>query len=308
MTNYIKYPSIENSYNNRYISKMVEHCGDMSDVRFVIHEKLDGCNIKLQFNPDGRVCVGKRNSWLEYGQKFNDIWNTLDRYDFSGVKRYSAQTGKIITLYGELYGEGIQNRVRYGEKKIAIFEMWADSELITQKKLGVLLEKLDIVHLSPPKLAIVTGLGAALAYLETFDSKILNEENNTAEGIVIKPYDEVLSYGHDIFMLKKKSSKFEERPRKAKKPSLVSSEFKRVKAMFNLYMNQNRVASVFSKEGPIQEPSQIGHYIKLVVEDAKVDFLKDHPDLELSKDDMTKIYKASGGTIAKYVKDRLIPE
>ena len=304
MTNYTKYPSMENSYNNRYISKMVEHCGDMSDVRFVIHEKIDGCNIKLQFSPDGTMGVGKRNSWLEPGEKFNDIWNTLDRYEFiDRVKEYCIRNNETITLYGELYGEGIQNRVRYGQKKIAIFEMWQDDYLAPQYKLHFFTDYYFIPK--PPKLAIVTGLGAALAYPETFDSKILNEENNTAEGIVIKPYDEVLAYGHDIFMLKKKSSKFEERPIKTKRSSLVSSEFKRVKAMFNLYMNENRVVSVFSKEGPIQEPSQIGHYIKLVVEDAKIDFLKDHPDLELSKEDMSKIYKASGGTIAKYVKDGL---
>ena len=40
------------------------------------------------------------------------------------------------------------------------------------------------------------------------------------------------------------------------------------------YINENRLADLFSKYGEIQSNAEIGKYIKLMLEDAKEDFLE----------------------------------
>ena len=64
-------------------------------------------------------------------------------------------------------------------------------------------------------------------------------------------------------------------------------------AEFASYLTENRVLSVFSKQGVISEPKQLGQYIKWVLEDAIIDFKKDHPDLEI--DDKTAKIVFNGG-------------
>jgi hypothetical protein len=54
-----------------------------------------------------------------------------------------------------------------------------------------------------------------------------------------------------------------------------SDKVNELKTIFNEYLNENRVLSVFSKEGEIENTSDIGKYIKLVLDDAKEDFFKD---------------------------------
>lgn len=52
-------------------------------------------------------------------------------------------------------------------------------------------------------------------------------------------------------------------------------EVARWNAEFASYITENRLQSVFSKEGEIEKPKQIGQYIKWILFDAKEDFLKD---------------------------------
>ena len=56
---------------------------------------------------------------------------------------------------------------------------------------------------------------------------------------------------------------------------------------FEPYINKNRVLSVFSKEGEIEDPKDIGRYIQLVVQDAQEDFLGDNPQIDIP-DNMKK--------------------
>jgi len=120
------------------------------------------------------------------------------------------------------------------------------------------------------------GLESALAFDTKFNSWVLGKPDNLCEGVVIQPRDKVYydRHGESPFILKKKNAEFKEKEQ-AKKVRVVDTEVERLNAEFASYVTDNRLQAVFSKEGEIESPKQIGSYIKLVMEDAKVDFLKD---------------------------------
>ncbi|RLF96798.1 hypothetical protein DRN58_09390, partial [Thermococci archaeon] len=103
-----------------------------------------------------------------------------------------------------------------------------------------------------------------------------------------------------VFYLKKKNEKFKERQRVKKKLQEGSSEVIQLNLEFRNYITEERVQSIFSKEGVIQKPEEIGRYIKLVLEDAKKDFEKDFGDKikHLEKKKLKKVFNV-GSQIVK---------
>ena len=109
-------------------------------------------------------------------------------------------------------------------------------------------------------------------------------------------------------MIKKKGEKFKEKSRKAKVPreqKVLPPEIAEPKAEFESYINENRIDTVFSKEGPIEDMKDIGKYIKLVMEDARKDFEKENDISNLRKKDQRQVFSGSGPMIAKILKERL---
>ena len=113
--------------------------------------------------------------------------------------------------------------------------------------------------------------------------------------------------GDSRFLVKKKSEKFKEKEstKKLKPKEDLSSEVVNLMLEFKSYINDNRMLSAFSKEGPIERPQEMGKYIKLIIEDAKEDFLKDNvvPD-SLSEKEQKLIFNV-GGLVADKLKKYL---
>jgi len=239
---------------------------------------------------------------IDMTDNFYDCWNVIKRYkeltDY--VQSISNRLKCQIILFGELYGKGIQNRIDYGpEKYFRIFDIiiYSTKDIFilqwiqTQKFIYTdsILKKYLV-----PSYGIVKGLKESLKYEP--------EDWNEIEGVIIKPYNKVYSLkSGDVFYLKHKNPKFEEKNKrkKRKEPVKYSDEIENLKSNFEDYINKNRVLSVFSKYGEISEPKQIGEYIKLVLEDAKKDFTK---DMEF---DINKINKKEQKYIFNVSKDIL---
>jgi len=181
-------------------------------------------------------------------------------------------------MFGELYGQNIQKGVDYGpSKRISFFGVMIDGKLISSSWLTIFAMLGEIMDLLVPRVELIEGLGAALAVDTNFPTMINPTEGNICEGVVIQPYHKVYRLANGTtFMLKKKNEAFLERT-KAPKPKVpVDSEVARLHGMFEEYVNDNRIQSVFSKWGCIEEPKQIGEYIHLIISDAVDDFIKDH--------------------------------
>lgn len=290
-----KYNSIENHYQQKHIDWWLEKYPELKNETYILQEKIHGANISIWFSPNKDYKVAKRNSFLNKDDKFYDIWNVLKQYkyelniiqEFVNLKNYS------LRLYGELFGGKIQKGINYGEEKqIRFFDLYIDDFFCTQNQLiNFFINTWKIDHLLIPNIKIVNSLEEALNYNEIFDSQILEIENNKAEGIVIKPYLRIYkSPVGEIFYLKKKNPLFNEITKKPKVIVAMSDNIIKLKSEFMNYINDNRLQNIFSKEGEIQNKKDIGKYLKLFIEDAKKDFIKDNDLKDLDKIKLRYIY------------------
>ena len=298
-----KYSSIENSYRQKHIMKVLQWYPEVANMKYSIREKIDGSNLQLYFEPGQPVRVGKRSCFITEEENFFDVWEVLKDYQdvIDKVQTEVENTGLPVRLFGELYGPGVQKRVDYGDKKkLAFFDVEVDGEMWCQFAFERLMEELEITDLAP-LLGYTDNLADALNFDERFDSKLSDKTDNPAEGIVIKPYIKEINLGNGSrFILKKKSDIFAEKmnvkPKQKNKDE--SSKMINAKMEFQSYLNENRLQGIFSKHGEIQDMDQFGKYIQLMLSDAKEDFLKDYDTTDLSEKELKNIFKSGGKNVA----------
>lgn len=293
-----KYPSIENSYRQREIDTWLKYYPELANEQFVATCKIDGCNTNIWFYPNGEIKIGKKTTFIGYinqdvffqGVNVSQLLKSNDAYlqMLNYFSKLSSDFGNVYTLYGELFGKGIQKRVNYGDGKyFRAFDLMIDEKIVSFKEFRNHFEsigdipKADIYDLMIPKVGFFHSLEEALAFNVIFKSLLTPEgydKDNFEEGVVIKPYNKVYTSPQgSIFYLKKKNPKFADKEgtsEKEKRP--VDEGLKGLNQEFRSYINENRVLDVFSKYGTISQMSQIGDYIRYVIEDAKEDFLKDN--------------------------------
>lgn len=292
MSDFISYPSIENFYNTKKVYKYRTKHPELETCKFVAFEKVDGANIQLLFTPGQELKVGRRTDWLSKDSKFFDIWNTLEKYKEAivNIQKWVDEMNLSIKLYGELYGKGINNRVNYGpEQYICFFDLAIGGKDQAPSDLVVFLRYFGVENLIAPIVAKVNGIDEAIKLSPTFESKLtpvshleqVDPKPNIAEGLVIRPYTLNVKYDEDKsnsnFMLKIKDDLFAENEGSPKpNNNNYSTEELDLKVKFDGYCTKNRMLSLFSKEGPIEDIKQMGKYVPMFVADAKQDFLKDH--------------------------------
>ena len=275
-----KYPSIENHYYTGEIEKWLFHNPDLRDCMYSLQEKLHGANIQLHFE-DGVMSIGKRTTMLLPGDKFYDIWNALEKIkDVTERLALLSRGGPSFTLYGELFGGSIGKGVNYGrEQQIRFFDLRRGDEMVSA------LEFLKFAHDSRldefivPLLATVEGIDEVLAYDENFLTRINPVEGNWAEGFVAKPLNKAFTSPQGaVFMIKKKAENFTEK-QKAKREVIPDSGVAKLHAEMVSLATENRMLAIFSKEGKIDSPKQIGDYIKAFVTDCREELMKLHGEL-----------------------------
>ncbi len=280
-----KYNSIENSYQNKVIEHFLGQFPELLDVKFVAVEKLDGSNIQICISPND-IKIGKRTSWIEEGESFNDIHNVIKKYQDSinAIQKHCIEEGLEIRLFGEIYGKGIQRRIDYGdEKHMSFFDIMINGEYLGyQEFLGLVVK----FKLPTPKLYLMSNLQQCLK---------LNAEDK-GEGFVIRPKDKnYYSHTGSRFILKKKSESFSE---KMEKKQTTQRQVSPLNLEFRRYINENRVKNVFSKYGEIETSKDIAKYIKYVLEDAKEDFIKDTPNFQdIPKDEYKAVFNVGSSIV-----------
>lgn len=305
-----KYSSILNHYRSKEINWWLQEFPELLHAQYEIQEKIHGANIQLIFSPKEPFLVASRNRVLEEGEDFYGVKALLyQRFDgfTSCVKATARLTEAVITLYGEIFGPGIQKGVDYGsEKRIVFFDMAIDGEMESAEDTRNFFAAEGYLPLYIPQLAVVEGLNNALE----FDTEIIsafgpNDPENIVEGVVIKPLlHTYTSHQGSRFLIKKKNERFKEKA-KAKNPApQVDSELERLHREFISYITDMRLQAVFSKHGEIDSPSEIGKYIKLVLTDAKEDFEQENELPELNKKELKYVYNV-GSVIANMLKKYL---
>jgi len=292
-TEFKKYFSIENSYRQKTVDRAIIYNPEYNLCKYILEEKLHGANMSVIIDPTG-VQFGRRKALLEPDEsfyfydyqnslksKYTHVWELFENHRIK--KGYDS-----IRLYGEYCGGSIQHGVWYGkEKQFRLFDIFINDKLIHAKAKHFLLSELNLSFIRIPVIAIVDTLQEALDFDIHLQSALTPEdykEDNIIEGVVIKPYDMVVEDRDSPFYLKKKNEKFSEKKQKGKKSTVVIDEkYEKAHQEFLRYLTDARVQSVISKEGKLEDMSQIGNYIKLVTDDMKEDFFKEG-GLELVKE------------------------
>ncbi len=305
---YKKYPSLTRDDHSKNIQWWLDRYPELETETYQITEKLDGANLQFNLSPHVEMQVGKRSSLIGRNSTFMNVWVTIDqKYTqvFDTLQDYVNDADVDMRLYGEIYGQGIQNRVWYGgEKQIRFFDIMINDVWLAPKDAVTLLNDLNLIDMYVPIIGSVDGIFEALQvkhdFMSYYDDVKPNNKPNYTEGIVIKPLNQVYESGSgSMFYIKRKNDLFKERTNTNKTPVVVSDNLLLLFNDFKTYININRVLSVFSKEGEIEQANQMGVYIRLVLEDAKKDFIDDNPDVDF--DNMEKKDKKFIFNVGKYI-------
>lgn len=284
---FLKYPKIKNTCNEKSLMRIMKQYPDFFEQSFILLEKIDGANFQVFFDEENDdILYGKRSSFLDFlNDDFFDFQDTMSEYLSTLVEMKELVQKKYgegnVRFFGELFGQGIQKRINYGDKKrFLIFDVLHDDRFLPWSEIVNLFKDYKDFFVSP--ISVIKNFEEH----EIIDvEKLISADSpskDLAEGFIIKPYEKIYydkGYGGPIFF-KKKSDKFIEKG-KLQKPKTytnkkLTGKVRELSIAFSELINENRVKSIYSQHGVIKEPKQIGEYIKLVINDAKEDFLEDY--------------------------------
>ena len=302
---FTKFPSLENTYRQKEIDKIV-----MMDIKdkWVVTEKVHGANFSFWVYKNfesGKIDIkcAKRSGWIDDGETFFNYKIVLEKYRPMLENLRDDQLDDFV-IYGEMYGGNIQSGMCYSlEQDFVAFDMrWINEDgslSLPLRKLKVL--TLDEYYNIPivPLIGVYDTFEEALAVEESFTSKLIRQGfdgkdiHKEAEGVVIEPDTAVYEPNGSRVYLKKKTKRFLEKggkPNIKHKSPVVLQESVQSKLDESLeFLNRNRFESVVSKIGDVSI-KDIGKVMGLLTQDIVVDMEK---DLEQSVDSWfeTKVEK-----------------
>lgn len=283
-----KYPSLTNHYATKDIDYFVRRWGDeINKTKWCVTEKIHGANFSFLVSKNQPVKYFSRNQEITGSDFYNSsevIDRVLDRLD--SIQKLSDKFGYSVRLFGELYGSGVQKGVEYPPgRSFKIFNIMINDRLVSESTMRGFLDRVGLGDMVCPILA-VCSFKEAMEYDIEFDSTYSDKEDNLCEGIVIKPYTKVFVDNQgSMFAIKKKNEKFKEsqRVKKVRTETNYSEEVNEWREIFLSYIHDERVESVYSKEGRIESFKDLGKYIPLIHLDALDTFRKEETDWDEDK-------------------------
>jgi Rnl2 family RNA ligase len=311
---FTKYSSIENSYREKYINSIIEH--GYGNEEFVVTSKLDGAN--FSFICDGNeVQVASRTQIVD--STFFNCKPVIDKYsqDIRYLFKVFNDESPIeqIQVYGELIGDGINNRVKYcSGREFIVFDIlvtWIEDNIVNLNYINYKVLKV-LTYYTKLKLApehFRGNLQDSLTYCTnnlTFNSLIPNLLNNdykklevnNEEGYVIKPVNYLTLRTGDRVIIKCKSPEFKESSNKGRPPAKIvtlTEEENIVLTKLTELITESRVYSVTSKLGELTS-NDFGKVLGLYIKDVIEDYSKDN-QLVISKNVNKQLNKLCSNTI-----------
>lgn len=324
MTELLKFPSIENTYDQKNIDFWLRNFPELKDEKYLITSKIDGSNFSIIITKD-EIKYASRNRVLEENDSFYNYKSVAERYkrDINLFQKHLIKFGlDKIQITCELFGKSIFNRVEYfPEARLRILSVAINDNWLSPSALMTLVTAVGLTGLNnlnqvddtfsealvlAPKLARVNSLKEALEYSCLHKSRINNNINgdNLEEGIVIQPYNKNYIFtnndgGEKIFILKSKNPAFAEKMSAKNVDKIKEVNLSAITLSIDEYINESRVFSLFSKFGKMESLSDIPKYIKLIQEDVYQDYIKEN---EISEKEFISSIKPLMGKIVKLLK------
>lgn len=321
MSEFKKFKSIDNHFREKSIRDACANAPVYNTCKYVAQEKVDGANFQIKFEmaedkASISISYGKRTSMLEPTTKFENYQGVVAQDYVQDLQEnvceymYANSIMEMI-LFCELYGAGMHGRINYGpEKKLVFYDIVKDGEYLTVKEFYSLFDAWNSFEFTVPIVGAFDSIEEALEFeVENVITQVgVNEPENFWEGVVIKPYDVIAkTFKGDqyLFYIKKKTEKFGEKMKVKKKKRVqadLSPEFQVAQDTYAAYFTENRLLGIFSKYGKIEDQSEIGQYIRYMVEDTRADFFKDDMDVfnAVTNDkEKGKIFSIAGKIVSK---------
>ena len=309
---FMKYPSIENHYNEKFISRVNEK---YPNLKYFITEKIDGMNIQFVFENRELKGIYTRSGQDIFSAKQYDFFSKrllilANNFFLEGIKEY-----KNFIVYIELYGNKIQKNIKYTTDPdndwtyYSILDIYLNDEhrFMNFDELEKLREEtlLSFAPVYEQGLTLEEALKVNVETLRSIEAEIhydgmfvpLSERGRlpipTVEGIIIRPMIETQLSPCDRLIIKKKAERFREIS-KTKKVIPISQ----IVEGFEDYINENRVNSVKSKR-LYELPKETDVLINDIIADAIEEFQK--LSRSLTEEEMKSIYQ----TFSKKLKSKV---
>lgn len=339
------YSSIENTYNDEFVQKIKDR--GYENIKYLITEKIHGTNTQINYDCEAKTFTfGTRNRVLDEGENCYNLLTCVEPLKDSIVKlsniikefpeNFGIQ-GEVtnVILFGEQHGGfyphkdvekdkqaiKVQKAVYYSQhnqwRAFDIACKIADKDYIVYipgKFFMNICKEFNIPHV--PELAVVDSLTEALNYFESGESVISTDnglpplEHNVMEGVVIRPYDQDVFFGHHRLILKHKGDKFKEKWRE-KKPDIqeeLPDIVKQAISEVSQFINENRADNVISHFGEVSN-KDIGEIIAALSKDVLDDYKKEYGTLNcMEKSEEKMVTRYVGKEAAKVVRKVLFKQ
>jgi len=324
MTELLKFPSIENTYDQKNIDFWLRNFPELENELFLITSKIDGSNFSIMITEDG-IRYASRNRIIEENDSFFNYREVVKRYerDINLFQKHLIKFGlNKIQITCELFGRSVFNRVQYfPENRLRILSIAIDDKWLSPSALMTLIMSVGLTGLNSkgevdntfsealvlaPKITRVAGLKESLSYNCEHKSLINRdiEGENFEEGIVIQPYSKNFYFtntdgGEKMFVLKSKHPKFAEKIKSNNIDKIQSTNLSHMSLLIKEYINESRAVSAISKYGQMTSFSDIPKYLQLVKDDIYQDIIKEH---QLSLSDFNSSFKPLSNQVVKLLK------
>ena len=326
-----KFNSIENSYQGAFLEKIKSH-GFWND-EYIVQEKVHGANLSYITLDGINFQTAKRTAILQADENFynfnhilNDIQPKLQSI-WSRLKTTYTDMEQM-TIFGELFGgdypkekvardknaKMVQKGIYYSPSNhfFAFDILLNTNTYLDVDEINALFEEAGLLY---AKSLFRGSLEDCLQYPNAFDSTIPKElglpelENNTCEGVVIRPVKSIFLGGGSRVILKNKNEQWEENRRfqkKITKEQEIPEKVRLLQEAIISYITENRLSNVISKIGEITN-KDFGKVIGMFNKDVIEDFTKDYGERlsELEKKERKMVTKSIGKHTAKLVRARI---
>ena len=282
MIEFKKYSDIDNAREG-YTTAILAQTDPVS--YWVAHEKIHGTNFSIWIT-ENEIKYAKRSGFITEGDNFYGYKNVMQILapSFATIQDFikSKATSKIpidtITIFGELFGDGIQKGVQYPlGKHFFAFDTMIDGKYCSHEFHTWLCTASDI-----PLVPFIQA-GSLLTLLELQPEYLtaLNPiADNYAEGIVIKPVVPLYLLNGSRVIIKLKNAKFSERKSKSAIPRVLtlSDVAHQLVEELATYITDNRMYNVISHIGEVTA-KDFGKVQGLLIQDCVKEYINEgNPD------------------------------
>lgn len=318
MTDFIKYNSIENHYNQSFIDKISREVD--GDMRWISQQKIHGTNFQVIITKDG-VSFAKRTSALTLEESFFGYQQVMKQdYLVNAFSSIQSLISGEVRLFGELAGDGIQSNTPYGEKDFYLFDVMVGDKMLDPMdcidfakafclkiapivKIGELQDLLDI----SPEFETITPFLSQNYESEDNTSRIIFTEagKGNAEGFVIKPLTNTTLKNGSRVIIKVKSASHTEKKfvKKVKVRKEVEGKDQDIIDTLAQYITKSRILNVLSHGDVVLTDKTFGKVAGLTLKDILQEQSRENEGVNLMSEafDPAFVNKTLVGIIIKEV-------